>query len=287
MPWLFHFAIAAAIIAAALWRFWRSAKRDKAELARVEATLWPPGSGDRPKRFQAMSVDDLPEPAARYLRWSIAEGAPLAHAVRLQLTGSIRLARGRPWIPIRCEETLHAHRGFVWKAATGGNMRMSGFDRYFENVGEMNWRLFGLVPVMRARDPNISRSALHRFLMEWMLAPAALLPSDEVEWAPLDDRTAILKIRHLTHLLEMVLTVDPEGMPRKLSMLRWGNFETDGGGWQEIPYAVRFEGVYRNGGYTLPHEIRASWWAGTDRELEVVNLEIAKAEFGAFPRQTV
>lgn len=156
---------------------------------------------------------------------------------------------------------------------------MAGFDRYFQRTGEMNWRLLHLFPAMRSKDASVSRSARDRFVMERMLAPASLLPGDDVEWHPMDDHTVLLKVLEDGHWLEMHLKIDPDGMPRKLTMRRWGNFETDDGRWQEIPYAARFEGVYRSGGYTLPHEIHTFWWADTDRELEVVNLEIREAKF--------
>lgn len=273
--------VAVIAIAVVLWLFWRGARQGRTERARLEAALWPP-EGDDPNGmpvFHATSVAQLPGPAARYLCWSIADGTPLARAVRLTMTGRIRLGRGRRWIPLRSEELLHADEGFVWKATTSGALPISGFDRYFQRAGAMNWRFLSLIPVMRAQDANVSRSALHRFAMERMLVPASLLPGEHLQWHPVDEHTALLKIHHDGHWLELRLTVDPDGMPRKVTMPRWGNFETEGGQWQEIPYAVRFEGVYRSGGYTLPHEIRASWWANSDRELDVVNLEITQAVF--------
>jgi hypothetical protein len=78
---------------------------------------------------------------------------------------------------------------------------------------------------------------------------------------------------------DMRLDFDPNGMPRKVSFLRWGDFETPNGEWQQIPYAVRCEGVFRKNGYTLPRQYSAAWWSGTEKEIAVVELEIEDADF--------
>lgn len=271
------------IAAAALALMWRSAWREQAEIARFMAALWPQPSATtgQAAALDLASLDELPAPAARYLRYSIEEGNPPARAVHLTLSGHIRFARNKAPAPFRAEELLHADKGFVWKARTGGALPISGFDRYFQGMGEMIWRLLVLIPLVRTHDANVSRSAQERFVMERVLAPASLLPGEDVEWHAVDGETALLRIRQGALWHELQLEVEDNGSPRKLTMQRWGNFETEGNTWRRIPYAARFEGVFRHGGYTLPRRIRVSWWAGTERELEVVNFEIVSAEFRA------
>jgi hypothetical protein len=281
MEWLATAAVLAFALVGVIYVLWRRRRKAAENLARIEAQLRaaPTEANPGESYFHPVLLAELPEPAARYLQWSLADGTPVRRGVHLNMTGRIRLGRQRPWLPLRCEELYHADRGFVWKATTRNLLRICGFDRHYKAEGEMYWTLYGLIPVMRATGPDISRSSLDRFVAERMLAPASLLPSPDVEWKDQSKNGVNLRVRAHGRWQEFLLTVDPDGMPRKLSFHRWGNVETEGGGWQEIPYAVRFEGVFRADGHTLPHELRASWWAGTERELTVVDLEIEEATF--------
>lgn len=221
---------------------------------------------------------DLAEAARRYLQRSPAEGSPLSSAVHLRMTGRIRLGRGKPWIPLTSEEWLGDSTGFLWRARTNGGMPLSGYDRYLGGHGEMHWRLFRLIPVMNASGEDLTRSARWRFAAEHLLLPSLLLPGANVQWSEDGPNSRFVEVNVDGVPHRMCLHVDPDGMPRKVTMERWGNVETPGGGWQPIPYAVRMEGVFRVDGYSLPHQFRASWWAGTDRELDVAELEIEQAD---------
>lgn len=262
------------------WALWMY-RRERAKIAQFEAALWPRPGGEPAKAaaFDPACLEGIPAVAARYLRYSIGEGRPLARAVRLTMAGKIRFARNRAPATFRAVELLHADKGFLWEARTGGALPIRGFDRYFQGIGEMSWRLLGLLPLVRTHDANIRRSARERFVMERVLAPASLLPGEDTEWRAVDGDTVQLRIRQGEQWHEVQLEVAENGAPRQLTMQRWGNFETGGNTWQRIPYAARFEGAYHAAGYTLPERIRVSWWAGTERELEVVNFKISSAEF--------
>jgi hypothetical protein len=64
--------------------------------------------------------------------------------------------------------------GFEWTARAGGVL--SGFDRYADGRVEMRWKLFGLLPVMRAAGPDVTRSAAGRAAAETIWLPTTLLP---------------------------------------------------------------------------------------------------------------
>jgi hypothetical protein len=88
-----------------------------------------------PARFDPAVTARLPEPARRWLTHAIAPGTPLARAVVLEMEGHIRIGR---WMPFRA---LHLHAppdDYVWVArAALGPLRISGFDRYAANAGQM------------------------------------------------------------------------------------------------------------------------------------------------------
>ena len=102
--------------------------------------------------FSPAELAALPEPARGHLAAVIAPGTPLARSARLTMRGRIKIGR---WLPFRAREVLSPHRGFVWAARAGGII--VGSDRFVDGAGAMDWKLAGLVPVMRGDGPDISR----------------------------------------------------------------------------------------------------------------------------------
>lgn len=124
--------------------------------------LWadapPPGAA-----LEAARLATLPEPAQQYLEHAIAPGTPLTSAVRLRIHGEIKLRR---WLPFAAEQVIRSDRGMIWNATV--RMRgvpIVGFDRLLDGEGAMQWKLLGIVPIMAASGPDISRSAAGAFWM--------------------------------------------------------------------------------------------------------------------------
>lgn len=278
--WLWIGLVAGGLLAG-VW-LWARGSMARRRASAVHERLWgeAAGSGDAAARlFYECQVAELPEVVQSYIRWSLRDGTPLAEAARLRMTGRIRLGRGKPWLPHRSEETIRAGEGFVWTARVSGQVPIAGADIYVDGHGAMAWRLAGLLPVMRAEGPDITRSARWRFVAENFFLPGALLPGERVQWVALGSHQALITIVEGGVGHPMTVDFHADGMPRRIFFSRWGNFETEHGTWREIPYVVRCEGVFRRGGYSMPHQYTASWWAGTERELAVVELEIEDAEF--------
>lgn len=121
----------------------------------------------------------LPEPACRWLTHAIVPGTPLARAV---------IVERRPHSP-RALATFPgctAPRPTGWlcvgSASPPWPLRISGFDRYAEDTGEMRWRLLGHIPVMNATGPDLDRRAAGRAALDAMLVPTAFLnPAGQLE----------------------------------------------------------------------------------------------------------
>jgi len=60
------------------------------------------------------------------------------------------------------------------------------------------------------------------------------------------------------------LHVGPAGQLRDVLMQRWGN--PDGSPFGRYPFGVTVDGERTDAGVTLPAEVRAGWWRGTDRQ---------------------
>ena len=149
-----------------------SARELKARLA------YPPAPGS----FSDAELEGLPEPVRRYLGTAIAPATPLAASARFRMVGSIKL--GHRWVPFRARQIEAPHHGFVWAARAGGVI--VGSDRYADGQGAVDWKVLGLVRVMHADGPDVSRSVAGRAAAEAVWVPTALLARFGVTWIATD-----------------------------------------------------------------------------------------------------
>ena len=211
-------------------------------------------------RFPAAERASLPEPARRYLAHAIAEGAPLARAVRLRMHGEIRL---RGWSPFTAEEAIVWDRGFVWQARVRvGPVTMRGGDRYVDGRGAMRWRIFGIIPMISTSSVDVTRSAAGRMNVESIWLPAVLADAD-VAWSSEGPGHARASFERHGERAAIDLTVDHSGALRGVCMPRWGN--PDGAAWREVPCGAVIEDERRFGDYTIPSRLRVGWHCGSTR----------------------
>ena len=160
-------------------------------------------------RFAPAMVEAYPPAARRYLLHALAPGALLATAMRVRMHGELRM--GDVWHDFTAEQVLRWDRGFVWRASTRmKGLPVSGFDRLVDGSGLMRWKMLGLVLVMSADGPDISRSAAGRLHAEATWMPGVLV-GDDVYWAGGDDTHAKAVIRAHGELSELELTLGPDG----------------------------------------------------------------------------
>lgn len=211
--------------------------------------------------FRAAELDpNLPAPARRYLVHAIAEGTPLASAVRLRMHGSIKLG---DWLPFEAEQVIRWDRGLIWKATTKkGVMRISGSDRLIDGEGAMRWKLFGIVPVMRADGPDVSRSAKGRLELETLWLPSVLV-GDSVAWRAEDDETVHACFEVFGDEADVTLRVGPDGRLLGNLTQRWGNPE--GREFHASPFGGLCLDERTFDGFTIPTEVRVGWHLGTPR----------------------
>lgn len=223
--------------------------------------LWETAPRDAP-RFDPVSIASLPPSVRRYLEHTIEPGAVLARSALVRMEGTIRL--GGDWRDFEAEQVLRWDRGFVWRARTSmKGLPVSGADRFVDGDGSMRWKMLGLVPVMTASGPQISRAAAGRFHAEALWLPGALV-SDELRWSEVDPVHPHACIRGHGEQSDLDLTIDKQGAVRALSLPRWyqGTPETPA---HYEPFGGRC-GVDRTfDGITIPTRYQLGWFWGTDR----------------------
>ena len=234
----------------------RSARRVGAEWARLtEAT-------PSPEPFEPSMVEHLPEPARRWLLHALAPGTPLRRSVQLRMRGQIKLGS---WCPFTASQVLSPD-GYVWAAtARVKGLPVTGYDRFSSGVGQMRWRLLGMVPVQTAEGADVARSAAGRLVGEVVLAPTTFR-SGSWEESPAGD-TAVYTLRTSAGPETATLQVDADGSLREVMVSRWGN--PDGGtSYGRHPFGVRVAAERTFGGVIVPSTFSAGWWFGTDRQRE-------------------
>ena len=229
------------------------------------------------RAFDPADFSQHPAEVRRYLEHTIAPGTPLARAVRARMHGEIKLQR---WLPFTAEQVIVWERGFIWQATVRMfGLPIRGSDRWVEGQGAMNWKLLGLIPVMTASGPDITRSAAGRVAGEAVWLPSVFC-GDGVTWSAAGDSRlqAGLVAHGITNELELAL--DEEGRLQSVQLPRWGNPE--GGEFHYANFGALVEDEKTFGGYTIPTRLRAGWFFGTERfesEGEFFRATIDDAEY--------
>jgi hypothetical protein len=250
--------------------------KNSAEVTRIWKILQ--ASSSSSELFSQNTIAELPEPVQRYFLHAIAPGTPLATSVHLTMNGTMRLAPNQPWMPIQAEERLST-QGFIWKAVAGqGMMEMRGADYYTQGYGRMRFSLWGLIPLVDAHNPNVMRSAIGRWIGEYFWLPSALLPQNGVSWQAIDENTIQAHLNVDREPITLMFVIDDQGRLLKGSLLRWGD-QTEDKRYAEIPFGGRYPSEQTFGGYTIPSQMGAGWWMGTDRYFEFFRVTLEQAQF--------
>jgi Family of unknown function (DUF6544) len=212
-----------------------------------------------PAVFGEAELEGLAEPVQRYLRAAIAPATPLATSVRLRMRGQIKIRR---WVPFQARQLLAPRHGFQWSARAGGVL--TGFDRYADGQGNMSWKLLGLLPVMRADGPDITRSSAGRGAAEAIWVPTALLPRFGTRWTAIDDRHLVARYDIDAVEIEAHYRIDAGGRLVSMVFDRWGD-PGRGGSWGRHPFGGEITAYSTFDGLTIPSAGRFGWFYGTDR----------------------
>jgi hypothetical protein len=209
--------------------------------------------------FDERALDGLPSPVASFFRSSVAPGTPATASARIRMRGRIKIGR---WLPFRAIEVLTPMAGFVWAARAAGVI--SGSDRFVDGRGGMDWRLFGMIRVMHASGPDVSRSAAERAAAEAVWVPTSLLPGFGVDWSASGDEHITARYQIADYPVEIHCALADDARLRSIVFQRWG--DPDGTGeFAPHPFGGEFSAHATFNGLTIPSEGRFGWHYGTDR----------------------
>ena len=164
----------------------------QAQMAKLEATRVPVPAG----RYDAREIDALPAPVQRYFRAVLKDGQSFIATATFELAGTINMSStgGEQWKPFTSSQRAVTHRpGFVWngKVAMLPGLAARVRDSYIAGTGMLHAAMLGLYTVADVQgDGEIARGELMRYFAEMPWYPTALLPSQGVRWAAVDERSA-------------------------------------------------------------------------------------------------
>ncbi len=170
----------------------RWARATQVQMALLEAAKLPLPAG----RYDDREIDGLPAPVQRYFRAVLKDGQPLIAAATFELAGKINMSASgsEQWKPFTStQRAVTQRRGFLWngRVAMLPGIVAHVHDSYIAGEGRLHAAMLGLFTVADVHGGGeIARGELMRYFAEMAWYPTALLPSQGVRWAAVDDHSA-------------------------------------------------------------------------------------------------
>lgn len=137
-------------------------------------------------------IQDLPQPVQSFLVYSGLIGTPKINQVKLEQEGLFKTAQDKPWVPFTATQVYNIKEAsFEWKVRMkmAPFMIVKGRDALKNGHGSMKIKLFGIIPLVNAKGPEVDQGAMTRYLSETVWFPQALL-DDHITWEAIDSLSA-------------------------------------------------------------------------------------------------
>jgi len=171
------------------------------------------------QKFHKNQLDNFPEPVQRYFNHILKEGQPYISYARIKHDGQFKTGIDKSWINIKGEQyATTAKPGFIWKGTTS---MFVARDMYISDKGRLIVSLFSLYNVVDAEGEQYNQGELLRWLGESVLYPTNLLPSEKLQWLPIDTQTAKLTYNYKGLSLFFIITFNDIGEITEMETKRY------------------------------------------------------------------
>lgn len=204
-------------------------------------------------------IADLPAPVIQYFEEVLTEGQPVIKVAYWHQRGTFRLGgTDTSWRSLTATQYVTTQPpGFVWDATIDVLPPFSArvIDLYKRGEGRLRARLFGCLPVASAGPtPEMNEGELVRYLAEAVWYPTALLPSQGVEWEPIDDRSARATLTHGDVTASVVFHFDDQNRISHVTTERYRQ-EDD----TYAPWTGYFRQYEERHGVQIPTDAEVEW----------------------------
>ncbi len=187
------------------------AKRRMASKFKNKVTiLFAQSSSISNKHFYKSQLEGLPPPVKRYFNHVLTEGQPYISYARMKHVGQFKAGKKKGWMNIVGEQYATTEKpGFIWKGTTA---LFEAKDMYICYRGRLTVTLLSLYNIIDAKGKKQYNSGeLLRWLGESVLYPTNFLPSDRLQWLPIDENKAKLTFQYKGLSLFFIVTFNAIG----------------------------------------------------------------------------
>lgn len=235
---------------------WQSAT--KTMHANLEAARLP----IEPTRYDSNQLNGLPVPVQRYFHAVLTDGQPVVLAVNVEHAGTFNMSEtGEQWRPFTSIQRVITKRpGFIWD----GRIKMLPgltvyvHDAYIAGEGILQASLLGLVSLASLRGtPEMASGELMRFFAEAAWYPTALLPSQGVQWEPVNDSSARATLTDGETTITLLFHFNEEGLIKSVRAEARGRMLA--GEIVPTPWEGRWWNYESRNGMRIPIEGEVAW----------------------------
>jgi hypothetical protein len=159
-------------------------------------------------------LSHLPIPVQNYVRASGAVGQPQVHNFRAVFTGDFRNGLKSPWMAFRSEQYNFLDqpvRVFLMKASMY-HLPIEALHMFRGANATMQIKLASLLQVVDAKGPEMNRSETVTLFNDLcLLAPAALIDKQRIQWEADGPRGARARFTHMGNSIRARLTFNQAG----------------------------------------------------------------------------
>ena len=143
------------------------------------------------EKLTETDIQSLPEPVQKYLRFSGVINKPKVYNMRVVFEGQMR-DKGKNWFTFRSLQYNFfddPSRLFYMKAKMFG-LTVPGYHDYQNNTANMEVKLFGLFPMMKAKGTELNKAETVTVFNDMCLLAPATLIDKRIQWEPVDSLSA-------------------------------------------------------------------------------------------------
>lgn len=226
-------------------------------------------------RYDPAALAELPPPVKQYFETVLTEGQAVVASVQMTQKGTFNMSEtGEVWRSFVAEQLVVSRRpGFLWHARMrilpGFSVRVH--DAYARGEGVLTVSLLGALTIAEMRDhQSVAQGELFRYLAEAAWYPTALLPSSNLTWSPVDDRSAIATLTDGEVQVSLLVRFSQDNLIESVRAEARGR--AVGGKTIPTPWEGRWQAYESRDGMLVPTEGEVAWllpegrkpyWRGT------------------------
>lgn len=221
----------------------------------------------------------IPSTVRRYVDRAIAAADDVPSRIRIAQAGQMQLKPNGRWLPFVATEAFDIRTiGFAWRAhcRVAPLVGLTVLDEYRDEVGRLEARLWGRVPVMRSSGPDLARGEALRYLGELFWMPYSVVANPELRWRDLGEHAAEVSAPIGTSSVSLRIDFNERDEIAAVSALRP---RREGKTTVDTPWRGEVRDYATFGGMWLPRHARVSWelpageWTYWEGELTGVEVD--------------